>query len=118
MNHPSADSSSVLETAANTMASVTSELSATLDLPKLIALQREVLQLKTEALERFAAGDLGSQTALSQLLEPLNSTRDQIGDLLLHVRETLEDRAAEQGRSEQAVWQDAAKGAPEAPDKS
>ena len=31
MNHPSADSSSVLETAANTMASVTSELSATLD---------------------------------------------------------------------------------------
>ena len=94
------------------------ELSATLDLPTLIGLQREVLELKTEALERFAAGDLGSQTALSQLLEPLNMTRDQIGDLLLHVRETLEDRAAEQGRSEQALWRDAAAGAPDEPKKS
>src|SRR5262249_21329159 len=89
------------------------ELSATPDRPALIGLQREVLQLKSEALERFAAGELGSQTALSQLLEPLNMTRDQIGDLLLHVRETLEDRAAEQGRSEQALWRDAAKGSAE-----
>jgi len=56
--------------------------------------------------------------ALSQLLEPLNTTRDQIGSLLLHVRENLEDKAAEQGRSEQAVWRDAAKGAQEEPEKS
>ncbi|HWP65530.1 MAG TPA: TAXI family TRAP transporter solute-binding subunit [Candidatus Limnocylindria bacterium] len=89
------------------------ELSATLDLPKLIALQRDVLQLKAEALERFAAGDVGSQSALSQLLAPLNTTRDQIATLLLHVRGTLEDRAAEQGRSEQAVWHNAAKGSHE-----
>jgi TRAP-type uncharacterized transport system substrate-binding protein len=94
------------------------ELSATLDLPRLIELQREVLQVKTEALERFASGELGSQTALFQLLEPLNTTRDQIGDLLLHVRQTLEDRAAEEGRSEQAVWRDAAKGTREPTNES
>lgn len=94
------------------------ELSATLDLPTLIGLQREVLEVKTEALERFAAGELGSQTALYELLAPLNTTRDQIGNLLLHVRENLAERAAEEGRSEQAIWRDAAKGTPEPTDES
>jgi TRAP-type uncharacterized transport system substrate-binding protein len=85
------------------------ELRATLDLPQLITLQRQVLEVKTEALERFAAGELGSQTSLSQLLAPLNATREHIGDLLLHVREDVADRAAAEGRSEQAAWREAAK---------
>jgi hypothetical protein len=91
------------------------ELRATLDLPQLIALQRQVLELKTEALERFAAGDLGSQASLSQLLAPLNATREHIGDLLLHVREDITGRAAAEGRSEQAAWQEAAKPVDDAP---
>jgi hypothetical protein len=85
------------------------ELAATLDLQQLIVLQREVLEVKTEALERFAAGDLGSQTALSDLLAPLDGARDHIGELLLHVRDSLETKAESEGRSEQAVWREAAR---------
>jgi TRAP-type uncharacterized transport system substrate-binding protein len=83
------------------------ELSATLDLEPLVALQRELLRLKSEALERFAAGELGDQAALSDLLVPLNAARDHIGDLLLHVRENLEEQAETEGRTAQALWTEA-----------
>jgi TRAP-type uncharacterized transport system substrate-binding protein len=83
------------------------ELADTLDLEQLAALQREVLELKQEALERFAAGDLGDQAALSDLLTPLNVTRDHIADLILHVRSTLESRAEAEGRSAKALWAEA-----------
>lgn len=86
---------------------VEQELSATLALEPLVALQRELLELKSEALERFAAGELGGQAALSDLLEPLNAARDHIGELILHVRETLEERAETEGRSAKALWTEA-----------
>jgi TRAP-type uncharacterized transport system substrate-binding protein len=69
------------------------ELGATLELQPLAGLQSEVLQLKREALDQFASGDLGNQSVLSDLLMPLNAARDHIGDLILHVRDYLEDRA-------------------------
>ena len=83
------------------------ELSATLELEPLIELQREVLTLKTDALDEYAAGELGGQEALSSLLVPLNATRDHIGDLILHVRDVVEERAQAEGRSATAVWTDA-----------
>ncbi len=83
------------------------ELADTLDLEALAAVQREVLELKQEALERFAAGDLGDQAALSDLLTPLNAARDHIADLILHVRGTLESRAKTEGRSAEALWAEA-----------
>ncbi len=83
------------------------ELADTLDLEALAALQREVLELKQEALERFAAGDLGDQAVLSDLLTPLNAARDHIADLILHVRTTLETRAESEGRSAKALWAEA-----------
>jgi len=84
------------------------ELEATLELAPLAALQRELLQLNTQALERFAAGDLGGQSALADLLSPINSARDHIADLILHLRENLEESAEARGRSLQAVWDEAA----------
>jgi TRAP-type uncharacterized transport system substrate-binding protein len=83
------------------------ELSATLELEPLAALQREVLELKTEALDRFAAGELDSQAVLTDLLTPLNAARDHIGNLLLHVRENIEEKAETEGRSAGALWTDA-----------
>ena len=83
------------------------ELSASQELPPLIALQRDLLQLQSEALERFAAGELGGQAALADLLAPVNAARDHVGDLLLHVRENIEESAQAQGRSPGAVWQEA-----------
>lgn len=83
------------------------ELADTLDLEALAAVQREVLELKQEALERFAAGDLGNQAALSDLLTPLNAARDHVAELILHVRGTLESRAKTEGRSAGALWAEA-----------
>jgi TRAP-type uncharacterized transport system substrate-binding protein len=80
------------------------ELSATLELEPLVELQRELLTLKSNALDEYAAGELGGQAALSSLLEPLNATRDHIGDLILHVRGLLEEQAQAEGRSATAVW--------------
>lgn len=87
------------------------ELSAQLELDALVELQRKVLQLKSDALARFAAGELGEAANLTDLLSPLNAARDHLGDLLLHVRENLEKRALEQGRTAEAVWEEAIEGA-------
>ncbi|MCW5891409.1 MAG: hypothetical protein KIT14_12780 [bacterium] len=83
------------------------ELSATLALEPLVDLQQEVLTLKSDVLERYAAGALGDRAALGDLLVPLNATRDHLGDLLLHVRTSLEEQAQAEGRSATALWTDA-----------
>ena len=70
------------------------ELGTTLHLEPLASLQREVLQVKSEALDRFLSGDLGSQVALADLLMPLNAVRDHVGDLMLHVRESTGEQLA------------------------
>lgn len=83
------------------------ELSAELALEPLVDLQQEVLTLKSDVLERYSAGDLGDRAALGDLLVPLNATRDHIGDLLLHVRTSIEEQAQAEGRSATALWTDA-----------
>ncbi|HEV7731010.1 MAG TPA: hypothetical protein VGR62_02565 [Candidatus Binatia bacterium] len=83
------------------------ELAATLELEPLVDLQREVLTLKGDALDGFASGELGNQAALSSLLMPLNATRDHIGDLILHVRDTIEEQAQAEGVSATELWTDA-----------
>jgi len=83
------------------------ELAATLKLDPLIDLQRELLTLKAEALDRFAAGDIGGQAALADLLAPMNTARDHIGELILHVREGIEGEAEAEGKTPQALWAEA-----------
>jgi hypothetical protein len=83
------------------------ELGATLELEPLVMLERELLQLKSEALERFASGELGDHTALSALLTPLNAARAHVGDLILYVRDNLEERAETEGRKAQTLWTEA-----------
>ena len=82
------------------------ELSASLRLEPLAELQREILQLKSEVLEHVTAGDL-DHAALPVLLTPLNGARDHVGNLLLHVRENIEEAAETQGRPAQALWAEA-----------
>jgi hypothetical protein len=83
------------------------ELGATLELEPLVALQRELLELKTEALASFVAGELGEDVALSELLAPINGARDHMASLLLHLRDKLEGQAEAEGRTAQAVWREA-----------
>ena len=73
------------------------ELSATLELEPLAGLQREVLELKSEVLERFAAGELG-QAVLSDLITPVNAAQDHLGELILFVRDNLREQAEVEGR--------------------
>jgi hypothetical protein len=47
---------------------------------------------------------LGSQSALFDLLTPINTARDHIGELLLHVRDNLEERAEVEGRTSEDIW--------------
>jgi TRAP-type uncharacterized transport system substrate-binding protein len=84
------------------------ELAAELALEPLITLQRDLLTLKSEALARYASGELGNQATLTDLLVPLNAARDHVASLLLHVRQNLEEQAETEGRTTQDVWDEAA----------
>lgn len=83
------------------------ELAADLALEPLISLQRDLLELKRQALARYASGDLGNQATLTDLLAPLNAARDHVATLLLHVRQNLEEQAETEGRTTQDVWDEA-----------
>jgi TRAP-type uncharacterized transport system substrate-binding protein len=97
----------MLRVAARERRIVELELASSLQLEPLIALQRDLLELKSEVLERFTTGELGDQSALSDLLAPVNAARDHVGELLLHVREGLEEKAEAEGRTVRAVWNEA-----------
>ena len=92
------------------------ELAAELELEPLVELQRSLLKLKSDALTRFSEGALGDQASLTDLLSPLNAARDHVGDLLLHVRDNLESQALRQGRTAEAVWEEAIEGSDSSPE--
>lgn len=94
------------------------ELAADLELEPLISLQRDILRLKSEALARYASGELGNQATLTDVLVPLNAARDHVATLILHVRENLEQQAETQGRTTQDVWEEAAEASEETPAES
>jgi hypothetical protein len=89
------------------------ELGASLDLDPLIDVQRELLQVKSDALDHLTSGAIDDPAQLSSLLEPVDAARDHVGDLLLHVRAKLEERARREGRSATAVWNEAAAEGPD-----
>jgi TRAP-type uncharacterized transport system substrate-binding protein len=86
---------------------VENELATTLDLDVLIGLQRELLTLQSEVLDRFTNGAL-DDPSLAGLLDSINASREHLGDLLLHVRSDLEEQARREGRTSSAVWSEAA----------
>ncbi len=83
------------------------EAAAVMNLPRLLAIQRELGQLKTEALERFAAGELGGEELMSGFLTQVNDVRSLITRLILHERDNLEEIAQLQGRTPEALWSEA-----------
>jgi len=80
------------------------ELAAQLDLASLIRLQRELAELKAEAVTRFAAGKLEGVGMISGFLGLVNDTRDQMTRLILHQRENIEQLAAQQHTKPGEVW--------------
>jgi hypothetical protein len=80
------------------------ELAAQLDLASLIRLQRELAELKAEAVTRFAAGKLEGVGMINGFLGLVNDTRDQMTRLILHQRENIEQLAAQQHTKPGEVW--------------
>lgn len=83
------------------------ELGAMLDLKELLRLQAELSELKSEALEKFAEGDLEGETLISGFISHVNDTRTYLTRLILHERESLEKQARHQKRSPEALWHEA-----------
>ena len=84
------------------------ELAADLAIEPLMTLQRELLELKREALGYFTSGALEEASALSDLLEPVNAARVHVGDLLLHARDQLQASPPTERAEARSAWEDAA----------
>ena len=80
------------------------ELGAKLDLKELIRLQAELSHLKSEALQRFARGELEGEELLSGFVTHVNDARNYLTRLILHQRENLEQEAIAQRRAPEVVW--------------
>lgn len=87
------------------------ELRADLDLPALLRIRRELNVIKTEALEGYGGGKIGSADLLNSFLAHVTDVRAHLGALILHERERLENKARHAGEREEDVmrglWNDA-----------
>lgn len=90
------------------------ELAPDLELEPLAAAQRQLLELKAEVLDGVIRGALSETEALPALVTPINSAVDHVAGLILHVRDNVEEKAQEEGRTVRAVWEEALEGS-EAP---
>ncbi len=79
----------------------------TLNLAALLQLQEELTQIKGEALERFADGQLGGEELMSGFLAHASDARDFLMRLILHQRDNLEDQARAQHRPAEVLWNEA-----------
>ncbi len=79
----------------------------TLNLAALLQLQDDLSRMKGEALERFAEGELEGEELMSGFLVHASDARDFLMRLILHERENLEDRALEQRRPAESLWNEA-----------
>ncbi len=79
----------------------------TLDLAALLRLQDELSEIKSEALERFASGELEGEELMSGFLVHASDARDFLIRLILHERDNLEDRARAQHRPVEVLWNEA-----------
>lgn len=84
--------------------SMRNELASQLDLATLIRLQRELAALKSEAVGKFAAGELEGEGLIHGFLALVNDARNQLTRLILHQRENIEEIAATQHHTVEEVW--------------
>jgi TRAP-type uncharacterized transport system substrate-binding protein len=86
--------------------SMKNELAAELDLATLIRLQKELSELKSEAVSKFAAGKLEGEGLIHGFLAMVNDARNQLTRLILHQRENIEEIAEAQNHSVDEVWRE------------
>ena len=86
--------------------SLQNEVAATPNLSELIRLQRELAELKSQALRGFADGKLEGEGMLHDFLVLVNDARDQVTRLLLHERDNIEEFAKQQNRTPEELWKE------------
>ena len=80
------------------------ELSAELDLSRLIDLQRRLAQIKQEALLKLASGELDRDELMNGFLSHVSDSRDYLARQILHQRENVEQAAEARGLSLGSLW--------------
>ncbi len=83
------------------------ETSPHINLGHLFRLQRQLAELKAEAIERLVGDHAEDVELMTGFITQVNDTRENLTRLILHERENLEEQAREQGLSVQAVWREA-----------
>ncbi len=81
------------------------EQAAELKLRELLDLQHKLSQLKVEALERLAGGDLDADDLTTSFLAQVNDARSYLTRLILHERDNLEAAAVEGNKSLRELWE-------------
>ena len=79
----------------------------TLDLVSLLKLQEDLSQVKAEAIERFAEGELDGEELMSGFLVHASDARDFLMRMILHQRDNLEDQARAQRQPPEVLWKKA-----------
>jgi TRAP-type uncharacterized transport system substrate-binding protein len=79
----------------------------TLDLAALLRVQDELIEIKREALERFARGEFDGEALMSGFLVHASDARDFLMRLILHERENLEERARARHQPADVLWNEA-----------
>jgi TRAP-type uncharacterized transport system substrate-binding protein len=80
------------------------EVAARLDLSELIRLQEELAKIKSQAVSKFANGELEGEALIQGLLSLVNDTRNQLTRLILHQRENIEEQSTIEHRSSDELW--------------
>ncbi len=84
--------------------SLSNEMAAQLDLAELIRLQRELADVKSDVVSKFASGELDIASSIHGFLSLINDTRDQLTRLILHQRDTIEAIAEQQHVRSDTIW--------------
>jgi hypothetical protein len=84
--------------------SLQNEVAAQLDLAELIRLQGELAKIKSQAVSKFANGELEGEALIQGLLSLVNDARNQLTRLILHQRENIEQQSTLEQRSPDEIW--------------
>jgi TRAP transporter TAXI family solute receptor len=80
------------------------ELSSRLDLRELLPVRQRLSELKSEALDRFAGGELRGEELMASFLTHVTDVRHYLDGLILHERDRIEDEAGQDVGQIDDLW--------------
>lgn len=83
------------------------ERTSHIPLRELMLIQRQIAQLKREAVDKFADGKLAGEELFSSFLAVVNDARDYVTRLIIHERDNLEREARRREKPFAELWTEA-----------